>query len=137
MPAADHAADTIGSPQHRRRVIDALFLATWGTGVGVTAPEVVAARLRDAGFDGDALVSGASLPEIKARVRANTDDAIARGVFGVPTLLVDGELFWGIDSFAHAARRLAGADPLTPEILAGLRDVPASATRPRAPRRET
>lgn len=124
------------SSDERRRVIDLLFLATWGTGIGVTAPEVVTACLSEAGFDGDALVSGAAAPEIKALVRERTEAAIASGVFGVPTLLIDGELFWGIDSFAHAARRLAGADPLTPEVLAGFRDVPASATRPRAPRTE-
>lgn len=122
--------------EEQRRAIDVLFRATWGTGIGVTAPEVVATCLSEAGFDGDALVTSAGAAGIKALVRKNTDDAIARGVFGVPTLLVDGELFWGIDSFAHAARRLGGADPLTPELLASLRDVPASATRPRAPRAE-
>jgi 2-hydroxychromene-2-carboxylate isomerase len=35
----------------------------------------------------------------KAKLRANTDEAIAAGVWGVPTLVVDGELFWGADSF--------------------------------------
>ncbi len=124
------------SREEQRRVIDVLYLATWGTGIGVTAPEVVTACLSEAGFDGDALVRAAGAPEIKALVRSNTDAAIAGGVFGVPTLEVDGELFWGIDSFAHAARRLGGADPLTAEMLAGFREVPASATRPRAPRAE-
>jgi 2-hydroxychromene-2-carboxylate isomerase len=120
----------------QRRVIDVLFSATWGAGIGVTSPETVSACLSEAGFDGDDLVSRAGAAEVKALVRSNTDAAIATGVFGVPTLLVEGELFWGVDSFAHAARRLSGADPLTPEILAGFRDVPASATRPRAPRPE-
>ncbi len=37
-------------------------------------------------------------PTIKQAVRANTDAALADGVFGVPTLIVDGRLFWGLDS---------------------------------------
>ncbi len=39
-----------------------------------------------------------SQPEVKAQLRANTDAAIARGLFGVPTAAVGGELFWGEDS---------------------------------------
>ncbi|MGH6621539.1 MAG: DsbA family protein, partial [Alphaproteobacteria bacterium] len=37
-------------------------------------------------------------PEVKAALHANSDEALARGVFGVPTFAVDGELFWGDDS---------------------------------------
>jgi 2-hydroxychromene-2-carboxylate isomerase len=37
-------------------------------------------------------------PDIKEALRRNTENAIARGVFGVPTAIVDGELFWGLDS---------------------------------------
>ena len=37
-------------------------------------------------------------PEVKAELRAATDDAIARGIFGVPTFGVDGRLFWGLDA---------------------------------------
>ena len=36
--------------------------------------------------------------EVKVQLRANTEDAIARGVFGVPTFEVDGRLFWGLDA---------------------------------------
>ena len=36
--------------------------------------------------------------EVKAQLRANTDEAIARGVFGVPTFLVDDQVFWGLDA---------------------------------------
>jgi 2-hydroxychromene-2-carboxylate isomerase len=36
--------------------------------------------------------------DVKARLRANTDDALAKGVFGVPTFIVNGQLFWGEDA---------------------------------------
>ena len=54
-------------------------------------------------------------PEVKSTLRAYTDEAIARGVFGVPTLDVRGELFWGADATHMAADFVAGgcrwADP--------------------------
>ena len=113
----------------QRRLIDALFQATWGGGDGVETEEKVA-RVADAvGFDGDALVARAATPEGKDRLRSATEAAIAAGVFGVPTMLADGELFWGYDSFGHLDRYLAGADPLRPEDLARLASIRPTATR--------
>lgn len=53
-----------------------------GKELGVTEPEALA-----------------SDPSIKDRLRHNTDEALAHGVWGVPTFLVGEELFWGADSF--------------------------------------
>lgn len=47
---------------------------------------------------------------VKAQLQANTDEAIARGVFGVPTFEVDGHLFWGLDALPTLQAYLAG-DP--------------------------
>src|SRR5678815_5673706 len=67
-------------------------------GPGITEPEVVATLATDAGFDGPAAPRAAGTEPVKARLKAQTDEALAHGAFGVPTLLVDGELFWGYDS---------------------------------------
>jgi 2-hydroxychromene-2-carboxylate isomerase len=48
--------------------------------------------------------------EVKNELKANTDTAIARGLFGVPTYEVDGKLFWGLDALAMLRRYLEG-DP--------------------------
>ncbi|MEO8835656.1 MAG: 2-hydroxychromene-2-carboxylate isomerase [Caldimonas sp.] len=48
--------------------------------------------------------------EVKQRLRRETDAAIARGVFGVPTLAIDGRLFWGFDALDMAAACMRG-DP--------------------------
>ena len=64
-----------------------------------------------------------------AGLRASTEAAIAAGVFGVPTTDVDGELFWGFDSFPHIERYLAGDDPVDPTLVARWTDLPASAQR--------
>jgi 2-hydroxychromene-2-carboxylate isomerase len=55
-------------------------------------------------------------PEVKAALRRNTDEAIARGVFGVPTLAIGDELFWGADATQMAADyAAAGARWTDPE----------------------
>ena len=45
---------------------------------------------------------------VKAQLKANTDDAIARGVFGVPTFAVDDKLFWGFDALPMLTAYLSG-----------------------------
>ncbi len=55
-------------------------------------------------------------PDVKDALRRNTDEAVARGVFGVPTLMVGDELFWGADATAMAADFIAaGARWTDPE----------------------
>ena len=96
----------------KRRLIDALFNAAWGDGTGIDTKERVASVLTRAGFDAELELERAVTDEVKSRLRAQTEDAIARGVFGVPTSRVGDELFWGVDSFGHLERHLAGSDPI-------------------------
>ncbi|MCB9766371.1 MAG: 2-hydroxychromene-2-carboxylate isomerase [Alphaproteobacteria bacterium] len=111
----------------RFALIDALYAATWGGGPGVTDPAVVGRIAQDVGVP-DAVVR-ASQPEAKARLRDATNAAIAEGVFGVPTVLADGELFWGHDSFDHLDRFLAGEDPVDAALLERWAHIRPSATR--------
>jgi len=113
----------------RFKAIDALFDATWGGGPGVEDPETVIQVLDDAGLDGPALVAAAAGPDAKARLRTTTEEALSKGVFGVPTVDVDGELFWGYDALDHVDAALAGHDPVDAEALARWADLPASAQR--------
>jgi 2-hydroxychromene-2-carboxylate isomerase len=113
----------------RRRLIDALWDATWGGGAGVEDPRVVAGIASSVGQDGEALVRAAGEPEGKHRVRRHTEEAIAAGAFGVPTVIVGAELFWGYDALGHVERLLAGDDLLDPELVARWEALPASATR--------
>jgi 2-hydroxychromene-2-carboxylate isomerase len=94
--------------QDKRRLIDALYAAVWAKRQGVETPEKVAAAASEAGFDGEELVRRAGEQEAKDRLRKQTDDAIAAGIFGVPTMMVDGEMFWGLDSLGHLERHLRG-----------------------------
>ena len=59
------------------------------------------------GVDADALQAGLADDAVKATLRRVTDEAIARGVFGSPFLLVDGEPFWGNDRLEQVDEWLA------------------------------
>lgn len=60
--------------------------------------------------------------EVKAQLKANTDEAMALGVFGVPTLAVDEKLFWGLDALPMLAAYLSG-DPWFDEAWSGVASV--------------
>jgi 2-hydroxychromene-2-carboxylate isomerase len=107
--------------------------AVWVRGEHVSEPEVVERAARDVGLDGAAIVAAASSADVKAQLRAQTDDAIARGVFGVPMMEANGELFWGYDDLPYLELFLAGDDPLT-RTNWGKADV--QAPRPSAMRRQ-
>ena len=118
--------------EQRRALIDALFQAVWVRGLHVSEPAAVAAVASELGLDGPSLVEAAQLPEAKARLRAQTDAAIAAGVFGVPSMLVEKELFWGYDDWPFLELFLAGKDPLDPsEAAEWLATVRPSAVRRR------
>jgi len=73
--------------------------------------------------------------EIKDALRRNTDEAIARGVFGVPTLLIGDELFWGADATAMAADYVAAGCRYTDPEMARVASLPLGAERDSAKRR--
>jgi 2-hydroxychromene-2-carboxylate isomerase len=98
----------------REALVGALFEAVWVRALHVSDAAVVAQLADEIGLDGPALVAAAERADGKARVRAQTDDAIARGVFGVPSMETGPELFWGYDDFPHLERFLAGKDPVDP-----------------------
>ncbi len=73
-----------------------LFRFVWAEGRTADAPAAWQALGAELGIaDIDAVVDA---PEVKARLRDTTETAIARGVFGVPSFVVDDEIFWGYDA---------------------------------------
>jgi 2-hydroxychromene-2-carboxylate isomerase len=76
--------------------VDAVFGAVFGEGRDISDMAVLEEIGRKLGIED--MTAAIARPEVKAQLRANTDAAIARGVFGVPTVDVGGELFWGEDA---------------------------------------
>jgi 2-hydroxychromene-2-carboxylate isomerase len=67
-------------------LMHAFFKAYWVDNRDLASPAVVGEILRERGFDADAVLARSVSPEIKADLRARTDEALARGVFGVPAM---------------------------------------------------
>jgi 2-hydroxychromene-2-carboxylate isomerase len=111
----------------RERVVSELFDATWAHGRDVGSTEVVAEICATVGVPN--VLERIEDPAVKQRLRDRSDQAIERGVFGVPTMIVDDELFWGADSFPHLERYLAGDDPVSHEDIESWLAVRASAQR--------
>jgi 2-hydroxychromene-2-carboxylate isomerase len=63
--------------------------------------------VREVGLPADALLAATETSGVKDKLRAYTDEAIAKGVFGAPAMIVDGELFWGNDRLHFLEKQLA------------------------------
>jgi 2-hydroxychromene-2-carboxylate isomerase len=84
-----------------------LFRAAFAEGQDLADAERILDAAERVGMERDAARAAITRQEIKDRLRANTDDALARGVAGVPTVAVAGQLFWGDDRLEDAAAALA------------------------------
>jgi 2-hydroxychromene-2-carboxylate isomerase len=91
-------------PFHR-----AVYPAFWAEGENLGKPEVVLRVAEKAGLDARALLEAAGDAEVKAELRANTEEAVARGAFGAPTFFVEGEMFFGNDRLDFVERAVASS----------------------------
>ena len=66
---------------------------------------------------------------MKDQLRANTEEAAARGVFGVPSLVIDGEVFWGADAIDFAKAFLANPAVVRNDEMRRIDALPAAAMR--------
>jgi 2-hydroxychromene-2-carboxylate isomerase len=87
--------------------VAAVYAALFGRGENLGDFEVVGRVLAAAGFDAAAFMALTADPEVKQGLIANTDEAVARGAFGAPTLFVGDEMHFGQDRLDFVARALA------------------------------
>ena len=84
-------------PEDFTRYVDAVFQAMWVSPRNLGDAATLAAVLSEAGFDPAAFMALVGDAEVKARLVANTEEAVARGVFGAPTCFVGEAMFFGQD----------------------------------------
>ena len=75
----------------------AVYPSFWQEGLDLGDPQVQGEVLSGAGLDAEKLLARAADDDVKAELRANTDEAISRGAFGAPTFFVDDRMWWGND----------------------------------------
>jgi 2-hydroxychromene-2-carboxylate isomerase len=91
----------------------ALLRAVWAEERDIADHPTLAAIADENGMDGKALLAATEEADVQAEYQANTDEAMARGVFGAPTYVFDDELFWGqdrLDMLEEAIVRSAAGD---------------------------
>ena len=87
----------------RAAFVKAVYTENFARGELISEPDVIARCLESAGQDSGAVLARSGTDEIKAELKANTEEAIRRGVFGSPTFFAgDGEMFWGNDRLEDA-----------------------------------
>lgn len=89
--------------------IDVAERLMWEEGLKLDDPQVFASSMSANGFDGAALLEQTQNPEVKAQLIENTTAAVERGVFGIPSLFVGDEMFFGKDSLGDLDDELARA----------------------------
>nr|MBX2826033.1 DsbA family protein [Gammaproteobacteria bacterium] len=85
----------------------AMYEATWVKGLDTSDVDVIASVMQEADLDFAAMLQAVTDKAIKQQLIEATDDAVKQGVFGVPTMIVDGELHFGQDRLDWVERRLA------------------------------
>lgn len=125
-----HALRLLVAAGASRAHVEEAFAAIWERGEDINAPENFAALARRLGVaDPQAAIAA---PEVKGRLAANTERALARGVYGVPTFEVGGELFWGSDSLEMMRGFVADPGLFTRDEFARVDALPAAAMRKEA-----
>lgn len=88
--------------------IEAMFNAVWVDARNMGDLDIVRATLSAAGLDAEGLLALSQDAEIKAELIKRTEDAVALGIFGAPTLFLDGEMFFGQDRLDFIEEALQG-----------------------------
>jgi 2-hydroxychromene-2-carboxylate isomerase len=109
------------SPQAVRRIFDFV----WTTGEDASDPVRFSSLCLELGVD------PSKRPEVKDLLRKNTEEAAARGVFGVPTFVINNEVFWGADSIEFAKAYLADPGVIDNDEMRRLDGLPTGAARSR------
>jgi 2-hydroxychromene-2-carboxylate isomerase len=102
------AALLASDQQQLRAVSRELYRSMFVDGQHLADTDAVLDAAERAGLDRERVREGIELDETKQRLREQTDEALARGVTGVPTVEINGQLYWGDDRLEEAAGALTG-----------------------------
>jgi 2-hydroxychromene-2-carboxylate isomerase len=86
--------------------VNAMFDAMWAHPRNLNDPAEIAHVLKDIGLEPDDFMARIERPDVKEKLKANTESAVARGVFGAPTFFVNGDMFFGQDRLDFVEEKL-------------------------------
>ena len=109
-PAAQFivAAGRAGGSDAAMRIAGAVLRACWAEERNIADAETLSAICTEQGMNAAALAAAAQAEAVNAEYEGYTHEAVARNVFGAPSYVIDGEIFWGQDRLEFVERALAG-----------------------------
>ena len=78
--------------------IEKVLVHMWEEPKKMDDPEVIKAAFEESGFDSEKLLEQMQDPDVKTKLISNTEDAVKRGLFGIPTFFIDDEMYFGKDT---------------------------------------
>lgn len=116
LPALRLALPEVSGAQ-QQQLITAIFEAGWAQGRDISDIDELITILEAAQLPGAVWSQELAKPAVKTALIHATAAAIERGIFGVPTMLIDDQLFWGNDQFEHLRLYILGEDPLDEQAV--------------------
>jgi 2-hydroxychromene-2-carboxylate isomerase len=110
--SADALRAVLAAPEDAAAISHRVFAAYWRDGLDIGDRSVLTSLLQEAGVDAEAVLERVAGKAIRDQLRADTDEAVRRGVFGAPTFFIDGEhMVWGQDRLLFVEKLLGGWRP--------------------------
>jgi 2-hydroxychromene-2-carboxylate isomerase len=109
------------------KFINHLYDLCWQQGEDLNNKSLIGNLLQSYGIENG--VDKCSEEKTKKILKDKTDKAVEKGIFGVPSMLVEAEIFWGNDRFEFLENYIQGKDPVTPELLEKLKNLPVGISR--------
>lgn len=102
---------------NQEKVVETFWKAGWQTRIDMGEPDELLRVLREADLPADELYEKSFSREAKVELKNNIQEAISHGAFGVPSFVIQNELFWGADSMTDLKNFILGEDKLDREKL--------------------
>jgi len=115
--------------RERIELINAIFNAVWVEGLDVSNTKVISGIFTKCEIESQEAIDECNAKEVKGKLRDNTDNAIENDVFGVPSMIIDNELFWGYDDFPYMEIFLKGEVTIDKSHLKNWINVKSTAQR--------
>lgn len=100
--------------EKQEEIIEAIWKLSWAQGRDPSDPQDLKSCLESLNLNAEELFAKTQASEIKTLLKEETLSAIEKGVFGVPTFIIDDKLFWGLDQIPFIRLHLENKDPLDP-----------------------
>lgn len=121
--------ETVTDEKTKFKLAGTLMITAWEKGLDVSSKSTLSMLSNELVLNGVDLVQKIDDPAIKEKIKKNTEDAIAHGIFGVPTFRIDEEIFWGHDRLHQALLYLEGKLNVDENLLQQMIDRPRGIDR--------